>query len=70
MKFTNSESRILKRKAPYPSRKARFTVNAHRERDGETSTNAKRVGEVGFVEAARFLGGHLFAASTNQADAT
>jgi len=70
MKFTNSESPILKRKVPSPSRKARFTVNAHRERDGEASTKPHCIGALGFVEAARFLGGHLFAASTNQADAT
>jgi hypothetical protein len=61
MKFTNSESRILKRKVPSPSRKAW---------DEEASTKPHCIGALGFVEAARFLGGHLFAASTNQADAT
>jgi hypothetical protein len=46
-------------KRALPPRKTRFTVNDHRERDGEASTKQPSSFAVGRVEAARTWGGQL-----------
>jgi hypothetical protein len=47
-------------KMPGPSRNARFTVSAHRERNGPASKKPPRIFLLGFVEAARFGAGRFF----------
>jgi hypothetical protein len=49
--------------------RARFAASVHREQNEEAATKPQRMVAFGFVEAARFLGGQLFNASTKHADA-
>jgi len=58
----------LKKIMPCPPRRARFPVNSHRERGGQTSTKTHRTRAVGFVEPTRIMGGKCFGAGVIQTD--
>src|SRR5882672_4434310 len=57
----NGRSVGMRSNVPSPSRRARFTVSVHRERDGEASKKPSLLAAV--VEAARSWGGHLLVLS-------